>query len=308
VPAESDAEISSEGSTGEVEVSADPQVDNGGFDNTPTQADAQPAQTQEQTFLDGQANLDPRKLPAELQPIFKAMQGTFTKKMQALGDIRSKAEMVDRFYNDQTFANQTLQAYAAQNGFQLVPVGQQAGQQQQPAQGGKTNPQIVEALKQNLPPELQWMADSMGPALSQVLSQQMQQVLTPLQQYQQQQVRMQREGDYDRAAEELAGQIPHWVEHEDTMAEINAFLTSPAMTHPKFGSKLQLLYNAATANAQAAAKATQRMTDAVKNRSTQARNGNRQAPDISQNIAKAKTSDDAFAMAAKFAMQKHGRG
>jgi len=306
VPAESEPETSSEQSTGETESQADPATDNGGIEADPTQADALPAQSQEQTFVDG-SNLDPRKLPPEVQPIFKAMQAAYTKKMQGIAETMKKGELVDRFYSDPSFADQALQQWAAQRGYQIVPSGHQPQQQGQ-GQPGRASPQIVEALKQSLPPELQWMSESLGPALSQVLNQQMQQVIQPLNQYQQQQVRMQRESEYDRHAEELSGQIPHWQEHEDTMAEINAFLLSPAMSHPKFGNKLQLLYNAATANAQSMAKATQRMADAVKNRSTQARNGSRPPVDIGKTVAGAKTSDDAFKLAAQHALKQHGRG
>jgi hypothetical protein len=306
VPAESEPENSGTESTGEIDASADPVTDNGGFEAAPTQADALPAQAQEQTFADG-SNLDPRKLPPEVQPIFKAMQAAYTKKMQGLAEVQKQAALVDRFYSDPSFADQTLQQWAAQRGYQIVPQGQQA-QQRGSGQPGQVNQQIVEDLKQSLTPELQWMADALGPALSNVLSQQMRQVIQPLNQYQQKQALAQRESEYDRHAEELSGQIPHWQEHEDTMAEINAFLMSPSMSHPKFGNKLQLLYNAATANAASMAKATQRMSDAVKNRSTQARNGSRPAPDIAKTVASAKTSEDAFAAAARFARQKHGLG
>lgn len=307
VPAETEPETSSEQSTSEADTNANPATDNGGIEDAPTQADALPAQAQEQTFADG-TNLDPRNLPAELQPIFKALQASYTKKMQGLAEVQKKGDLVDRFYSDPTFADQTLQQWAAQRGYQIVLAGQQGAQQSQGGQPGRASPQIVEALKQSLPPELQWMSESLGPALSQVLNQQMAQVIDPLNQYQQQQVRAQRESEYDRHAEELSAHIPHWQEHEDTMAEINSFLLSPAMNHPKFGNKLELLYNAATANAAARAKVSQRMTDAVKNRSTQARNGSRPAPDIGKTVSGAKTSGDAFRAAAQFALKQHGRG
>jgi hypothetical protein len=239
------------------------------------------------------------------------MQAAYTKKMQGLAEVQKKGDLVDRFYSDPSFADQTLQQWAAHRGYQIVPQGQQA-QTGQGQAGGRATPQIVEALKQSLPPELQWMSESLGPALSQVLGQQMQQqmqqVFQPLSQMQQRQQLAQRESEYDRHAEELSAQIPHWQEHEDTMAEINSFLLSPQMNHPKFGNKLQLLYNAATANASSMAKATQRMQDAVKNRSTQARNGNRPAADIGKTVSSAKTSDDAFKAAAQFALKQHGRG
>jgi len=309
VPAEDELENSGDTSTSGTDVSGDSGLDQNTADQTaptPTQAATPTVDAPGETFLDG-ASLDPRKLPPEVQPIFKAMQGAFTKRMQSIAEIRDKANVVDRFYNDQNFARETLTQWAAQNGLQLVPHGQQA-QAQQPGAGGAANPQIVETLKQHLPPEMSWMAETLGPAFSQVLNQQLSQIVQPLTQLQQQRQFAEREGAYDKAAEELSNQIPHWQEHEDTMAEINAFLLSPDLVSPKYGSKLQLLYNAATANAASMAKATQRMTDAAKNRTPQTRNGARRPEDVAQQIMKAKSSEDAFMMAANAARAKLGRG
>src|SRR5690349_19928608 len=110
-------------------------------------------QAQEETFLDGDGNLDPRKLDAALQPIFKRMQAAYTKRMQGVAEIREKAAVVDRFYNDANFAHQTLAQWATQNGYTLTPVGgQQQPQQQRQGGNGQAPAFLVEQFKANLQP------------------------------------------------------------------------------------------------------------------------------------------------------------
>ena len=114
----------------------------------PAQA-VQPAPGEaEETFLKG-ATLDPNKLPEEIKPIFKKMQGAYTRKMQEIAANREKLELVDRLYNDRDFAFQQVAQWAAQNGFQIAPIGAQFNQQPQhaPQRAGAPNPQLVETIK-----------------------------------------------------------------------------------------------------------------------------------------------------------------
>ena len=228
------------------------------------QTQAAATQGQEETFLTT-SDLDPRKLPPELQPIFKRMQGVYTKRMQDMAAAREKAEIVDRFYGDEQFAKQTLIEWAARNGYQLAPLNgaTQGTQQGQPGQQqAQPPPQLVEAFKANLTPELAWMAEPMAAAMGQSL----QQLLSPVlqqQQVQQQQARIQ---EFEKYADDLRGVAPGWEEHEDTMTEIHEFFKSPQMFHPKFGSKIEMIYNLATSKAAAMKQATDRVNAAAKNR------------------------------------------
>ena len=248
-------------------------------------------------FPDGE-NLDPTKLDPALQPIFKKMQGAYTKRMQAIAGIREKADVVDRFYNDQNFANQTLQAWAAQNGYQIVPKG---GTPQGQAPGASQTPQeLVNAFKAKLDPSLHWMAEPQAEAVWTV----MQQLLSPLVQNQQQTQLASRQSEYDRHATELAGRAPGWEEHEDDMSELLSFMESKQLSHPRFGSKLQLLYDMATSRASALAEATNRVNAAAKNRSSIPRGGARAVPKIDDAVKNAKTNQDAWALIRKQVLAK----
>ena len=136
----------------------------------PTGGEAQPSQ--EASFFDP-SQID--QLPvddavkAQLRQTWKTMHSKYNGWIQKeRNPLQQKAEIVDRFYNDRNFAQQTLVQWAAQNGYQLLPLGQQAnGQQQatqQQGQGIKAPPELVELVKQQFPPELQWLAEAQANA------------------------------------------------------------------------------------------------------------------------------------------------
>ena len=274
----------------------------GGFDQNAEGAipAAQPAQ-QEQTFLAG-ATLDPTKLPPEIQPIFKKMQGAYTKRMQEAAEWKRQAEIVDRFRNDKDFGFQTVAQWAVQNGYSIAPVGQPHPQaqptQQQP---GQPDPQIVEAFKKNLPPELQWMAESTAPALQAAVQSLLAPVVQQLQKTQQDTNRQVMEREWDTLAEELSNVAPGWEEHEPEMSELLDFLQGAQMKHPKYGSKHQLLYNLVTGNAAATAQVTRRMQQAATNRPASGMTTGRTTNNLQDRIRQAKSSQDAFRLAAQAA-------
>ena len=266
----------------------------------PTTDGTQGQQQAEETFLDGDGNLDPRKLDAALQPIFKRMQAAYTKRMQGVAEIREKAAVVDRFYNDANFAHQTLAQWAAQNGYTLAPVG--AGQQQPQARGGNANAPafLVEQFKANLQPELHWMAEPLANAMAAS----MQGMLAPVFQQQTAQQQQAREKDWDKSAAELSGVAPGWEEQEDAMSELFDFMRSPEQYHPTYGSKLQMLYDLATAKAASLKKAQARVAQAGKNLPTSTARSGRSGAGIEDQIRKA-SSKDAWAMAVKHALSQH---
>src|SRR3990167_10125622 len=288
-------------------------ADEGGFDqNAQAATIPQTAQTQaqaEQQFLAG-STLDPTKLPPEIQPIFKKMQGAYTRKMQEAARWREHSEMVERFQNDRDYGFQTVAQWAAQNGYSLAPVGQQhpQPQAQQVGQGqrpGQVNPQIVEALKQNLPPELQWMAEAQAPALQQAVQQMLAPLAQQLVQQQQGATRQVMEREWDDLASQLSDVAPGWEEHEPQMVELLDFLQGSTMKHPKFGSKHQLLYNLVTGNAAATAQVTRRMQQAATNRPSSGMTTGRTTSNLADRIRSAKSSNDAFKLAA---LAAEGRG
>lgn len=257
----------------------------------------------EATFLTGEENLDPRKLPPELQPIFKKMQGVYTKRMQSLAEIRDKAEAVDKFYNDRAFAEQTLNNWAAQNGFRVTPINGADAKAVAPGQAGKQTDVpafMVDAFKEHLSPELHWMAEPQAKAVWGA----MQGMLAPVLQQQEQAAQQAKQQEWEQYAEELTQVAPGWEEFENEMEEIYDFFQSKNLRHPKFGSKIQMLYDLATARAASLKQATQRVTDATKNRVTSGRAPAR-GPSIEQEVAKAPSTQDAWKLAVKHAMAQH---
>lgn len=275
----------------------------GGFDQDAEGAIPQEQQAQaEATFLEN-ANLDPRKLPQELQPIFKKMQGAYTKRMQNAAEWQRSHEVVQRFYTDRDFGYQTSAQWAAQNGFQLVPVGQlqQAQQSYQPQRPGQPDPQLVDVVKQNLPEELQWMAESQAPAIQQAVAKMLAPVVQALQQTHQSTAEKFASDEWDRYAEELSNVAPGWEEHENEMMELYDFLESSRMNHPKFGSKHQILYDLVTKNAASTAQVAKRFTAAAKNRPATGNGTGRTTSNIQDRIRNAKSNQDAFRLAAQAA-------
>ena len=63
---------------------------------------------------------DPKDLDPALQPAYKQMQATFTRKMQELGNFRDKATAYDRFQTDKDFQIQVIQETAKAHGYSLT--------------------------------------------------------------------------------------------------------------------------------------------------------------------------------------------
>jgi hypothetical protein len=256
----------------------------------PADGGGAPAAQSEDAFFDA------AQLAPELQDQWKRMQGAYTKKMQKLAGAREAASIVERFNSDPEFARQTIQQRAAQLGLQLG----QPSQQGMNGQGHEEKPpeQFVDAVRANLSPELQWMAPSL--AKSQWAAAKM--MIQPLKEQQAQTARSTRDQEYDTLAEQLAQKAPGWEEHEDDMDSMLAFLQSPKMTDRRFGSKLELLHRLVTGEGQANATAARRMAEAGRFRNPAGQPMATPVADVSQQVKSAKTNQDAFDAAAKFAV------
>ena len=137
-------------------------------------------------------------------------------------------------------------------------------------------------------------------AAGQWVAQQM--LLQPLIQQTQQQQYQARSQEFEKLTNELSESAPGWEEHESTMDALLAFMQSPAMTHPQFGSKVKLLYNAVTGNASAIAEATNRMNKSVKNRTGSGVPGTRVVPNLQQRIKQAPNNNQAWELAKQAAL------
>ncbi len=107
--------------------------------------------------------------------------------------------------------------------------------------------------------------------------------------------------EFSQAAQDLTTKLPGWEAHEDEMAELQTFLKSGAMRHPKFGSRLEILANVVTGNALATKTVTQRMADAGRARTTTGQSGRQVVPNVSERIRNAKSTNEAILEAAKAA-------
>ena len=247
---------------------------------------------------------DPSTLSPELKAQWTRMQGAFTKRMQQAREWKDKSALVDQFRSDPTFALQTIQQAATQMGYQLSR-GQAAQVAATVAADAGVPSELVEAVKARLSPELQWMAPAM--AAGQWAA--MQVTMKPMQDRTDAERRSQREAKYAELADQLTEAAPGWEEHEDDMNTLLDFLRSDTMTHRKFGSKLKLLHNIVTGNAAAVSEATRRMGDAARARTTSGQSGRASTSNIEDRVLKAKTTQDAWNEAAKFAIQeleRHG--
>ena len=260
---------------------------------------AAPSQQQQQEAFFSDADVMERiKANPELDHVFKKFQGAYTKKMQQAADWRQKADLVDRFNSDPATRRQILQQYANELSQAATP------QAQAPQTNGSTMPpEFVQAFKANLPAELQWMAE--GQAKSFWQAQQI--AMQPYLQAQQQQMTSNRATEWDDLAQQLP---PGWEEHEDEMADVLTFLESPALRHPVWGSKLQLLHRLATGDAQATTNAIERMGAAAQNRVTgRGGAGQRVEQNLTDRIMKTRSIRDAVQLAGRAAMEKlEGQG
>jgi hypothetical protein len=270
-----------------------PQVEADAFEQAHASGETSQHQETEENFI------DPKDLPDEIKPHWKRMHREYNKRLKDIKDLKSKASTYDRFYNDSAFADQVLQEWANRNGFTLTRSGE-VKPTQQSQQQAKAPPELVEHVKSQLSPELQWMAESQANSIW--AAQQM--MLAPLQRQQQERQLEARNAEYDKYAEELSETAPEWEDKEEEMTDLLHFLNGSEMNHKKYGNKLSLLYNVVTGNAAAISQATKRMVAGVKNKNTNGnRNTTRTSPNLAERIKKA-NNRDAWDMAVQAALDQ----
>ena len=244
---------------------------------------------------------DPTAIPPELQPHFKRMQASYTRKMQALSSEKAaqaeKLSSYERLMNDPEFARQVIVEAAPRLGLSVAP----AGNGRTPADAGPP-PQLVERIAQSLAPEMQWMA----PAMANAQWEANRMLLEPLINERKQEAKSTNDKEFEALADSLSQRVPDWAEHEDDMSELLDFLQSEKLTHPSFGSKLDILYNVVTKNTAATQEAIRRMSAAGRARTVTGRAESTTQPNITERVQKAKTMQDAFRIAAEDAQRAVG--
>jgi hypothetical protein len=271
--------------------------------DTSTDADLVDPQATQAQPVQEESFIDPSSLPEELKPHWKRMHGQYTKFAQERKTLREQAALVERFNSDPDFAFQTLQQRAAALGYQVLKPGQNGQQPATQAAQGDIPPQYIEALQNNLPPELHWMAPALAKATFGAVQGQLQQVLKPIQDSVQQERIQQRDREFSEHEAKLSEKFPGWEEHEGQMDQLLKWWKSDSLAHPMFGSKLELLYKMATDQASSVSEAAKRMSAAARNRSSIGQISQHSQPNVRERILKA-NNNDAWDIAAKSAMEE----
>lgn len=278
--------------------------DQGGGDPTPSPepqteqpAQGEPAPTPEESFI------DPASLPEELKPHWKRMHGQYTKFAQERKALREAQATIERFNSDPDFAFQAMQQRAAMMGYQIIRPGQNGTQQAPitPIQGnGEIPQQFLQATQANLPQELQWLAPPIAHANYAAVKAH----LEPLQRQAQQERLAQRDQLFDEQEAKLTEKHPGWEQYEDQMDGLLKWLKSDSLSHPLYGSKLEILYKLATDQAASVSEAAKRLNAAARNRTTTGHVTSNASPNIFKRVREAKTTNDAWDVAAKFAIDQ----
>ena len=250
----------------------------------------------EQSFVSDADLVAKIKANPELSQIYGKMQGAYTRKTQTLAQAREAAQLVERFNSDPEFARQTILSRAGQLGLNLAQPGQQPSHAQNAAK--TMPPDLVEAVKANLSPELQWMA----PALAASQWAGMQMALQPMREQQERMSRSTRDQQYEHLAAQLSEKAPGWEQYEEDMDHLSRFLASPQMTDRRWGSKLELLHKLVAGDGQATAEAARRMGQAAKSRMPAGQPTAALQPNIAEQVRKPKQNGEAWDAAAKFAI------
>lgn len=257
---------------------------------------AAPAKPVEEQFI------DPSTLPPEIKAHWTRMHGTYNKKLAEVRDIaarRPDIEFLDRFRTDQEFAKQVLLAEASRLGVTLNGASNGATKPATtaPASGGDgPPPELVERIRSRLAPELQWMADQQAATAWEAI----QFSEAPKAKQAQEAKAAEYRALYAQEAEKLATAAPGWEAHEKDMSELLGFMASAALTHPRFGSKLEILHRLVRPdNGTARVDAIRSMGEAARNATRTGQSTRSTTSNVPDRVRKAATPREAMQIAAE---------
>lgn len=244
--------------------------------------------------------IDPSTLPEEIKPHWKRMHRAYTKALEQTKGRKPDLEMLDRFRADPQYAAEVIRQESTRLGLTQPGMTSPAGGTGPAPTGERPPAPLIEAIRANLPQELQWMAEAQAAAFwaANKLT------LAPLMQRTQASEKVQRETQFDDLAEQLSTEMPGWEEHEDEIDELLTFLQSDAITHRTFGSKLKLLAQMVMGNGAAVSEAARRMSEAGRNRTVTGQPGRSITDNFTDRIRKAPTDQEAWKLAADAALQE----
>jgi hypothetical protein len=216
------------------------------------------------------------------------------------GEHQQYQQLLANFYQDDNYAMQVIR----QRFPNLANQMSQSGQGQQTTQAGN-NSDLTQQLQQSLG-EFGFLAEQLGPALDRFVEARVNERVGPIEQRATQQTAAQRKDKEQELLAAMDGKFPGWEDRYGTeMEELDRFLASDALTHPKFGSKYELYFKLVNPDA-ARADAIKAMAGAAKRRTGFSRSGRNSVPNIDEQVRKAESSSDAFRLAAKLASEELG--
>lgn len=215
--------------------------------------------------------------------------------------LSERARVLDDFERD---PQRVIRDVANRMGLDLVP---KQGQGQQQSRKEKPPQEYVDRISENLPPEMQFMAESLAQA-SWVANQES---LRPYQEQQTQERMRQRQQEIDAIAADMDSKHPSWRRSLTDMEQLYNFLSESAnggpMRHPRFGSVQEALYKLVSGGNTGERRAAERQREAARHASSVGENGqNTGEPDIQTLIGKEKDQQKRWRMAFNNALSEHG--
>jgi hypothetical protein len=246
---------------------------------------------QDGSLADGTGRGDPGRVDPELERLRTENQ-RLAERTRILEDFEQNPESV-------------IRDAASRLGLDLVP---RQGDRRQQGSANQPNSEFLSSLRDNLPPEMQFMADALGQAVWAAT----QSTLKPLQEQQTNEQMRSRNMERDAIVAEMDSSHPGWRDSLGEMEGLFNFLRDAAsggtMKHPKYGSLQEMLYKLVNGDSQATRTAVNRMRNAAQNASSVSTGGQEGGFDIQKQLNNAKSRQERFKIAFRQALAENGVG
>lgn len=203
----------------------------------------------------------------ELEGNLKKWRAKLTQEAQQIAEIRKELDKYVPYIQQlQQNPKQALEQLARELG-----VADDSASEEVPELSGDLDKQLREAISRELPEGWEFIADSLAKPMAAFMQRMVEQQLTPLQRYVEQQLNRQAEEKIETTLREFEQRHPDWKKHEQKMLELfdklvpNGSLDSLGMEPIEL---LELLYRGVTADlreAEAARRKIERQAKAVAN-------------------------------------------